>query len=104
MCLAHLDDVTGKLVAHDGGVLGNVGMDALMTGAQNRALVGGHADAVRNNFDQDLVILDLRQLKGIQAQVVGSVQTNGFDFHNETLLFIITVMVVFSRSFTGAEM
>ena len=88
MCLAHLDDVTGKLVAHDGGVLGNVGMDALMAGAKDGALVGGHADAVRNNFHQDLIILDLRQLKGIQTQVVGGVQTNGFDFHNETLLLL----------------
>ena len=88
MCLAYLDDVTGKLVAHDGGVLGNIRVDALVAGAQNGALVSGHADAVRNDLDKDLVILDLRQFKGIQTQIVGGVQTNSFDFHNETLLLL----------------
>ena len=88
MCLAYLDDVTGKLVAHDGGVLGNVGMDALMAGAKDGALVSRHADAIGNDLDQDLIVLDLRQFKSIQTQIVGGVQTNSFDFHNETLLLL----------------
>ena len=102
MSLADLHNVTGKLVAHDGGMLGHIRVHALVAGAEDGALVSGHADAVGNDFDKDLIVLDLRQLEGIQTQVVGGVQTNSFDFHNEILLFIITVTVVFSRSFTDA--
>ena len=88
MCLAHLDDITGELVAHDGGVLGDIRVHTLMTGAKDGALVSRHADAVGNDLDKDLIVLDLRQFKSIQTQIVGGVQTNSFDFHNETLLLL----------------
>ena len=81
---AHLDDIAGELVAHDGGVLGHVGVDPLVAGAEDGALVGGHADGVGHHLDQDLVLLDGGQLKGIDPQVVGGVQTQGFRFHNRS--------------------
>ena len=88
MGLADLDDITGKLMAHNGGVLGHIRVDALVAGAEDGALVSRHADAVGNDLDKDLVILDLRQFKSIQTQIVGGVQTNSFDFHNEILLLL----------------
>ena len=83
MRLADLDDITGKLMAHNGGVLGHIRVDALVAGAEDGALVSRHADSVGND-----VILDLRQFKSIQTQIVGGVQTNSFDFHNEILLLL----------------
>ena len=88
MCLAHLDDITGELVTHDGGVLGYIRMHTLVSSAEDGALVSRHADAIGNDLDQDLIVLDLRQFKSIQTQIVGGVQTNSFDFHNETLLLL----------------
>ena len=88
MRFAHLDDIAGKLVTHDGGVLCHIRVHTLVTGAEDGALVSRHADAVGNDLDKDLVILDLRQFKSIQTQIIGGVQTNSFDFHNETLLLL----------------
>ena len=88
MRLAHLDDITGELVTHDGGVLGYIRMHTLVTSAEDGALVSRHTDAIGNDLDQDLIVLDLRQFKSIQTQIVGGVQTNSFDFHNETLLLL----------------
>ena len=88
MCLAHLDDITGELVTHDSGVLGYIRVHTLVAGAEDGALVSRHADAVGNDLDQDLIVLDLRQFKSIQTQIVGGMQTNSFDFHNETLLLL----------------
>ena len=88
MCLAHLDDITGELVTHDSGVLGYIRVHTLVAGAEDSALVSRHADAVGNDLDKDLIVLDLRQFKSIQTQIVGGVQTNSFDFHNETLLLL----------------
>ena len=68
MLRANLDDIARKLVTHDGRMLGNIGMHALVLSAEDGALVGGHADAVGYDLDQNLIIADFRQLKGIQTQ------------------------------------
>ena len=82
MLRANLDDITRKLVTHDGRMLGNIGMHALVLGTKDRALVGGHADAVGYDLDQDFVVTDFRQLKGIQTQIIRSMQTYSPCFHN----------------------
>ena len=85
---ADLDDVARKFVAHDRRMLGNVLMDALVLYAEDGALIGGHADAVGHDLDQDLVVLDLGQLKFLQTKVVCGVQADCFCFHNARLSFI----------------
>lgn len=82
MLRANLDDIARKLVTHDGRMLGNIGMHALVLGTKDRALVGGHADAVGYDLDQDFVVTDFRQLKGIQTQIIRSIQTYSPCFHN----------------------
>ena len=82
MLRANLDDIARKLVTHDGRMLGNIGMHALVLGTKDRALVGGHADAVGYDLDQNLIITDFRQLKGIQTQIIRSMQTYSPCFHN----------------------
>ena len=68
MLRANLDDIARKLVTHDGQMLGNIGMHALVLGAEDGTLVGGHTDAVGYDLDQNLIIADFRQFKGIQTQ------------------------------------
>lgn len=80
---AHLDNIARELVAHDGRMLGNLGMHALMLGAEDGALVGGHTDAVGYDLDQNLVVADLGQLKGIQPQIVCGVQTYSLCLRND---------------------
>ena len=75
MLRANLDDIARKLVTHDGRMLGNIRMHTLVLGTKDRALVGGHADAVGYDLDQNLIIADFRQLKGIQTQIIRSMQT-----------------------------
>ena len=82
MLRANLDDIARKLVTHDGRMLGNIGMHAPVLGTKDRALAGGHADAVGYDLDQDFVVTDFRQLKGIQTQIIRSIQTYSPCFHN----------------------
>ena len=82
MLRANLDDIARKLVTHDGRMLGNIGMHTLVLGTKDRALVGGHTDAVGYDLDQNLIIADFRQLKGIQTQIICSMQTYSPCFHN----------------------
>ena len=82
MLRANLDDIARKLVTHDHGVFMHVLGHALMLFAQHGALVGGHADAVGYDLDQNLIIADFRQLKGIQTQIIRSMQTYSPCFHN----------------------
>ena len=82
MLRANLDDIARKLVTHDGRMLGNIRMHALVLGTKDGALVGGHTDAVGYDLDQNLIIADFRQLKGIQTQIIRSMQTYSPCFHN----------------------
>ena len=88
MLCADLDNIARKLMAHDGRVVGDVLVDTLVLGAEDRALVGRHADAVGHDLDQDLIVFDLGQFEFVQTKVVGCMQTDGFCFHNKTLLLI----------------
>ena len=81
MVLADLNDLTGKFMAHDGGVFGDIRVDPLVGGAQNGAFVGGHTDRVGNHFDQNFVVGDGGQLKFIQTEIPGSMQSYSFRFH-----------------------
>jgi hypothetical protein len=65
---ANLDDIARELVAHDGRMLSYIGMHALVLGAEDGTLVGGHTDAVGYDLDQNLIIADFRQFKGVQTQ------------------------------------
>ena len=83
MLRANLDDIARELVTQDGRMLSYIGMHALVLGTKDRALVGGHADAVGYDLDQDFVVTDFRQLKGIQPQIVYGVQTYSLCFRND---------------------
>ena len=84
--LTDLDNVAGKFMPGDGGMLRDIVMYALMSSSENGALVGGHADGIRDHPHQDLVILDFGELKFLQTEVVGGMQTHSFCFHFKSLL------------------
>ncbi len=78
---AYLFDDAAELMAHDGGMLGNIFRHALMVGALDGRLVAGHTDRVGNHLYQNFVVFNLRQFKGIQPQIVLPVQTHRFVQH-----------------------
>ena len=88
---ANLDNVARKLMAHDGRMLSDILVDALMLDTQDSTLIGGHADTVGYHLDQNFVVLDLGQLKLLQTEVVSGVQTDCFCFHSKNLLCSHTV-------------
>lgn len=83
MLRANLDDIARELVTHDGRMLSYIGMHALVLGAEDGTLVGGHTDAVGYDLDQNLIIADFRQFKGIQTQIVCGVQTYSLCLRND---------------------
>ena len=64
---AHLFNHAGELVSDERRVLRRVIWDALVVGARLGGLVGGHADAVRNDATENLAVADLRQVESFQA-------------------------------------
>ena len=79
---AHLLDDAAELMAHDDRVLVDIGGHPLVVGALHGRLIGGHADGIADDFDQNFVVLDGRQLEALQAQVVDSVQPYSGGFHS----------------------
>ena len=88
MVLTNLHDITCKLMTHDCRMLCNVRMNTLVSGTENGTLVGGHADTVRNNLNEDLVIGDLRKFKFLQSQIIGCVKSYASCFHNKTPFYL----------------
>ena len=68
-------------MSHDRGMIRDIVMDALMGSSQSRALVSGHADRIRHYPYQYLIILDLRKLKLLEAEVICAVESHCFCFH-----------------------
>ncbi len=83
---ADLLDQAAELVADDGGMLADIVGDALVVGALKRSLVAGHADGVRDDLDENFIVLDLRKLKGIEAQIILPVHTYSLIQHVIVLL------------------
>ena len=69
---------TAEFMADDRRMLGDIIGHALVVGALYGRLVAGHADGIGNHLHQNFVVLDLRQLKGVQPQIVLSMQTYCF--------------------------
>ena len=74
--LPHLHNVSGELVADDDGVCIHIRGTALVGLALDQQLVGGHADAVAHDPDQNLIVPDVRQIELLQADVIGAVETH----------------------------
>ncbi len=94
MVLSHLHDIPRELVSHDGRVLRHVVVNPLVILTQDGALVCRHTDAVRNHLHQNLVISDLRKLKLLQSQIICSVQSHAFCFHNKYSFLIINLILI----------
>jgi hypothetical protein len=62
-------------------MLSHVVRDPLVGGSLVGRLVGGHADAVAHHFREDLILLDLGQLKFLKPQVTNAVKAYRFCFH-----------------------
>ncbi|MPN52888.1 hypothetical protein SDC9_200551 [bioreactor metagenome] len=61
--LAYFYDIACHLMSHDGWVMRHVRRDSFVLLPKDCAFIGGHADAVRNDFYKDFVFLDLRQVE-----------------------------------------
>ena len=71
-------------MADDDGACVHVLGTALVGLALNQQLVGGHADAVAHDPDQNFVVADLRQIEFLQADVVSAVETHALRPHGIT--------------------
>ena len=71
-----LDNIAGEFVTDHDGVCVHICGTALVGLALNQQLVGGHADAVAHDSDQNLVVPDVRQVELLQADVIGAVETH----------------------------
>ena len=98
--LAHGDDIAAELVAHDDRMVRHVVGDPLVLLALHRRFVGGHAHAVRDNFDLYAVRPHLRQGHVLQPQVHFSVKTDCFRIH-KNLLLLKNIKKSVSRFFRG---
>ena len=78
---ADLHDFAAEFVADDDRMHGDVLGHALVILALDGGLVAGHANAIRNDLHQNLIVLDGGQFKGFHAQVVFAIQANRCGFH-----------------------
>ena len=81
---AHLDYLAAEFMADDSRILRDIVGDPFMLCTLHGRFVGGHADAVGDDFDNNLVVLHGGELKLLQPQVHFAVNAHGFCFHNRT--------------------
>ena len=74
-------DLAAELVTNDGGVLCAVIGNALVVGTFNCSLVAGHAKAVGNDLDADIIGTNIRKLNIFQTQIHLAVDFYCFRFH-----------------------
>ena len=89
MVLSYLYDISRKLMSHDRRVLRYILMHTLMCCSEDRTFVSGHTDTVRDHLYEDLIVRDLGKFKLLQSQIICSVKSYTFCFHNKTPFFII---------------
>ena len=89
--VAYLHDLTAHLVADDYRVFRNVIGNALMGRALLNRLVSRGTDRVTDHPDQYLVSGNFRQLKFFQTDIVSTVHSNGFCFHENSLLLLFLI-------------
>ena len=81
----YLNYLSAKFMTDYDGIFRHIVGNALMRRALTSRLVGGHADAVRKNMCENLVVLYLRELKFLEAQISHSVKSYRFGFHKKFL-------------------
>ena len=100
---SHLDDIAGELVAGDDRVLGDVLGHALVLRSELRHLVRRHADRVGHDAHEHLVVLDLRELELVDAQVHRAVHPDCLGLHSGHLpvrlsvQYQLTVILIVKR-------
>ena len=95
MILSHFNDISRKLMPHNGRMLRHIIMNTFVILSENGTFVSGHTDTVRHHLNQYLIIRNLRQLKLLHPQILCSMQSHAFCFHDKTPFSIITVFLVF---------
>ena len=71
-----------EFMTDDRRMLRNIIGNALMIGALDGRLVAGHADGVRNDLYQNLVVLNGGHFESIQTKIVGAVHAHCFVQHS----------------------
>ncbi len=86
--LADLHDDACELMPRDDGMRVDVLRAALVLLALLSELVRRHAKAVAVDLREDLVVLDLRQLELLEAEIEGTIHSDCSRFHNFTSFFM----------------
>lgn len=104
MVFSYLYDVSRKFMSHDGGMVRHILVDAFVAFPEDGAFISGHADTVGYDLDKDLVVCDFRKLKFIQSQVICSVQSYSFCFHNKSsFLYSIGLYLFLQQLISSSE-